>query len=65
MMDAETMGPIPKVIIEPKLPAITARSPPNWSTAVVLRPYKVTIPRIKYNMRITPVHLSFSLNGTL
>ena len=41
MIDAETMGPIPKVIIEPKLPASTARSYANWSTAVGLRPNKL------------------------
>lgn len=64
-MDAETMGPIPMVIMDPKLPAITARSCPNWSTAVELRPNNGTAARMKYSIKIIPVHFSFSLNGTL
>ena len=39
-MDAVTIGPIPKVSIDPKLPAITALNWANWSTAAGLKPYK-------------------------
>jgi hypothetical protein len=61
-MEAETIGPIPNVIIEPKLPANTALNCANWSTAFGLSPKRGIFVRMKYNIRIIPVHLSFSLN---
>ena len=64
-MDADTIGPIPNVRIEPKLPAITALNAPNWSTAAELSPKRLMFVRTKYNKRIIPVHLILSLKDSL
>ncbi len=47
IMDAVTMGPIPRVMIDPKLPAMTALNWANWSIAVGLKPNKGIIPITK------------------
>jgi len=43
IIDADTIGPIPRVIIEPKLPARTALNDENWSTACGLSPKKCNL----------------------
>ena len=63
-IEAVTIGPIPNVKIEPKLPAITALNWANWSTAAELKPYNGISVNIKYNTKIRAVHLSFSLKSS-
>ena len=60
-MDAITIGPIPKEMIEPKsVPRIMAKNS-NCSKALFERPKRGILAKMKKAPRITRVHLSFTL----
>ncbi len=63
-IDAVTMGPIPRLMMLPKLaPRMTERNSNRWSSFAP-RPKRGSAPRTKNRMRMTSVHLSFSLKDS-